>query len=129
MKGSEAPEAPAVIETVDANKEALAAKDTEIEALKSQAVTDKKDNEKAFTRQKEDFDKAFGELKTQIEALGSESVGTTLLEVTNDDASVELSESEKEEKTQRTREEDIAFYANEQANGRSASDTYNNSNK
>lgn len=129
MKGDEVPEAPAVIETDNAHKEALTAKNTEIEALKAQAKTDKELSEKALSDKTEEFNAQFSELKAQIEALGSESVGGTIDEVATTDNSVELSEAEKEDKNQRTREEDIAFYANEQANGRSASDTYNNSNK
>ncbi len=121
---NEIPEAPEVIETGDVN--ALAEKDAEITALKAQAEANKEAHEVALNSQKEEFNTQFGELKTQIEALGSESIGSTVDAVATEDVSVQLSESEENDKAQRTSEENIAFWASEQAAGNSATITYNN---
>jgi hypothetical protein len=124
MKGEEAPEAPAVIETGHA--EALAAKDAEILALTEKAEADKTANELALSSQSEEFNTQLGDLKTQVEALGSESIGTTIDTVSTEDSSVELSEEENKNNSKRTAEEDIAFYASEETAGRTATVTYKN---
>lgn len=103
----------------------LAAAKEEIEALKSA----NKESDVRFSEDKEANKVALEALVAEVKELGSKSVSDTAEPTATTDDSVELSDADKLSSEQKTSEEQVAFWASEQAKGNKVSHTYTNQNK
>lgn len=114
------------VSKVDADKESvnveLAAKDAELEALKAEIKA--KDVE--FKASTEASNEILLEIQAEVKALGSETIGDTIESKSDTDTTVELSENEKADEVKRTSAENMAFWASEQSENRTATITFTN---